>query len=86
MIQLLAFVVCGYLGWQRAAFMRWPLALIVFAVLAGCGLVFAYHQGGAGPDLDGKLLRAAVSLIAFPLLAYWLAWAIRGALDRRRAD
>lgn len=83
MLQVIATVLCGYLGWQRVAFPRWPLAIIVFAVIAGCGLVIAYHHSGAGPDLDDKLLRGSVSLIVFPLVAYWAAWAIKGALDRR---
>jgi hypothetical protein len=60
MVQLAATVICGVLGWQRAAFLRWPLAIMLFATLAGAGLVIATHHAGAGPELDGKLLRATV--------------------------
>lgn len=83
MLQLVAMVICGYLGWQRSPFQRWPLAIIVFATIAGCALVISAHHAGAGPDLDVKLLRGTVSMVVFPAVVYAVTFGIRRVLDRR---
>jgi hypothetical protein len=81
MLQLLAIVLCAWLGWRRDPFLRWPLGVIVAATVGAGAIVVASWP--IGPMRDAVLLRSTVSVIAFPLLTYWVAWFFRTWRERR---
>jgi hypothetical protein len=85
MAWIAAAIVCGYLGWQGAAFFRWPLAICVFGAVAGSALVAAYHRAGFGPSLEQKMLNVMLTWLVLQPAAYLVGVGMARARDAWRS-
>jgi len=70
MAWIAAAIVCGYLGWQGAAFYRWPLAICVFGLIGSAALVFAYYHPGYGPTLEQRMLSVLLTWCVLQPISY----------------